>query len=111
MDTRQTGCKNCNVKQWNPEASKGFLKGIIQRLLHLDPLEKRSPDCLVKGGAEELAAVFTEAHTRHSFTVGALEPPQALAALDLPHLNTHGSLFVNAVQVSERVTQNSSVPF
>lgn len=48
---------------------------------------KRSPDGLVEGGAEELAAVFTEADAGDSFTVGALEPPQTLTALDLPHLN------------------------
>lgn len=47
-----------------------------------------SPDGLVEGGAEELAAVFTESDTRHAFTVGAFEPPQTLAALDLPHLHT-----------------------
>lgn len=48
---------------------------------------KRSPDGLVEGGAEELAAVFTEADTGDSFAVGALEPPQTLTALDLPHLD------------------------
>lgn len=48
-----------------------------------------SPDGLVEGGTEELAAVFTEGHTRDSFTVGAFEPAQTLAALDLPYLHTH----------------------
>lgn len=47
-----------------------------------------SPDGLVEGGAEELAAVFTESDARDSFTVGAFEPAQTLAALDLPHLHT-----------------------
>lgn len=47
-----------------------------------------SPDGLVEGGAEELTAVLTEADARHSFTVGAFKPPQTLATLDLPHLNT-----------------------
>ena len=51
----------------------------------------RLPDGLVEGGTEQLAAVLTEAHTRHTFTVGALEPPQALPTLDLPHLYTHTS--------------------
>lgn len=46
------------------------------------------PDGLVEGGAEELAAVFTETDAGYSFTVGAFEPPQTLAALDLPHLCT-----------------------
>lgn len=47
------------------------------------------PDCLVEGGAEELAAVFTETDACYSFTVGAFKPPQTLTALDLPHLHTH----------------------
>lgn len=47
-----------------------------------------SPDGLVEGGTEELAAVFAERDTRDSFTVGSFEPPQALAALDLPYLRT-----------------------
>ena len=51
----------------------------------------RLPDGLVEGSTEQLAAVLTEAHTRHTFTVGALEPPQALPTLDLPHLYTHTS--------------------
>lgn len=50
------------------------------------------PDCLVEGGAEELAAVFTETDARYSFTVGAFEPPQTLTALDLPHLHTHKNI-------------------
>lgn len=50
---------------------------------------ERSPDGLVKGGAEELTAVFTEADTCDSFTVSSFKPPQTLTALDLPHLNTH----------------------
>lgn len=51
-----------------------------------------SPDGLVEGGAEELAAVFTETDTRDSFTVSTFKPPQTLAALDLPHLDTQSSL-------------------
>lgn len=36
---------------------------------------ERSPDGLVKGGAEELTAVFTEADTCDSFTVSSFKPP------------------------------------
>lgn len=50
------------------------------------------PDCLVKGSTEELAAVFTEAETRYSFTVGTFKPPQTLTTLDLPHLSTQKQL-------------------
>lgn len=47
-----------------------------------------SPDGLVEGGTEQLAAVLTETDAGYSFTVGAFEPSQTLAALDLPHLCT-----------------------
>lgn len=50
------------------------------------------PDCLVKGGTEELAAVFAETDACYSFTVGAFKPPQTLTALDLPHLHINTSL-------------------
>lgn len=60
----------------------------------------RSPDGLVKGGAEELTAVFTETDACDSFTVCTFKPPQTLTALDLPHLNTQSSILrycLNAV--------------
>lgn len=75
------------------------------------PFTKRSPDRLVEGGAEQLTAVLTEADARHSFAVGPFKPPQTLAALDLPHLNAHGSRSVNAAQhnwTPSSVTENTS---
>ena len=44
------------------------------------------PDCLVKGGTEDLIVVLGEAQTGHTFVVGVLKSAQAQAALDLPHL-------------------------
>lgn len=58
-----------------------------------------SPDGLVEGGAEELAAVFTESDTGDAFTVGAFEPPQTLAALDLPHLRTQTHTHTHTVNL------------
>ena len=58
------------------------------------------PDGLVEGGTEQLAGVFTETDACDSFTVGTFKPPQTLAALDLPHLHTHFSLFLQHDTVS-----------
>lgn len=75
----------------NPEMDRRSLLGEFDRRASrrlAGRLRLASPDGLVEGGAEELAAVLTESDTRHAFTVGAFEPPQTLAALDLPHLHT-----------------------
>lgn len=53
--------------------------------------ERRSPDGLVEGGAQQLAAVLTETHAGHAFAVSALKAAQTLAALDLPHLKGCGA--------------------
>lgn len=53
--------------------------------------DERSPDGLVEGGAQQLAAVLTETHAGHAFAVSALKPTQALATLDLPHLQVCGA--------------------
>lgn len=63
--------------------------------------EATLPDGLIEGGAEELAAVLTEAETRDSFAVAALEPPQALPTLDLPHLRRHMQ-FVQEAGINQR---------
>lgn len=47
----------------------------------------RSPDGLVEGSTEQLAAVLAETEAGDTFTVGTLKAPQALATLDLPYLS------------------------